>query len=300
MEYSERLKRLYNRWDPRGVFISDRRVYESRGVLCEPAGESKSTLMRAHWVCDLAMHPVLEQPIPSAFRVCSFMPVTGLLSLGMLSTKAMLPTVFVHWLYQSHSAAVRYCNYADTSQPLDAHRMLAAYTASTGVAWAVALASTALIRRSPSLGAIGLVAPHSAVAAAGMMSTIMNAEAELRDGVPVIDAHGTEIGHSRTAAFMTIGRAVLLHSIIVPSCALLFPVAAMRWFVAPRLANRPSWRWPSAAALVTAGVGVLTPVAGACVPPAVSIDFDSLEPELHQRYHCSDRPQQLCSARPLY
>ena len=43
-------------------------------------------LQEAQRVCDAAVHPVLKEPIPSAFRVCSFLPVTYGLSLAMIST----------------------------------------------------------------------------------------------------------------------------------------------------------------------------------------------------------------------
>ena len=79
-------------------------------------------------------------------------------------------------------------------------------------------------------------------------------EPELREGVPVADANGVERGVSREAARATVGRAVLLHSFLIPSCALLLPVVAMRG-IAVRLLD-PVMLPPAAIALTAAGVGV--------------------------------------------
>ena len=75
------------------------------------------------------------------------MPVTGTLSLGMIWSANPPAALLCHWLYQaraacqssrrhsrahrrpsaqSHSAGMRYCNYADVSRPLDAQRMVGA------------------------------------------------------------------------------------------------------------------------------------------------------------------------------
>lgn len=279
--WSQRLVRLLHRWDPRAVLISDGRAEAAVQKLRDADSQKPADLLDARWVCDCAVHPVLEKPIPSAFRVGSFMPITGILSLGMISTKAPLATVVYHWLYQSHSAATRYCNYADTARPLSGERMFKAYAASTTVACACSLASISAVARVPSLKVIGMVVPHAAVAAAGALSTIMNAEIELRDGVPILDSNGVERGISRVAARRTIEQAVILHSLIIPGCALLMPALTMRTLVAPHLLqHRPSLLWPCSAALVCAGVGVLTPCAAACVPPAIPLRKDELEPEL--------------------
>ena len=132
--YSDRLRRVLHRWDPRGIFIGDKRAYEAVSLLKTPQNHTDAQLAHARWTCDVAVHPVLEQPIPSSFRNSAFMPVTAILSLGMVSSSKPLGVLACHWLYQSHSAATRYCNYADTARPLDGQRMLAAYGLSTGVA----------------------------------------------------------------------------------------------------------------------------------------------------------------------
>ena len=130
---------------------------------------------------------------------------------------------------------------------------------------------------------------------------MINAEVELREGVPVVDAAGTERGVSRIAARATIERAVLLHSVLVPGCALLAPVLTMRMFVVPRLmSKRPELLWPSAAALVFGGVGVLTPVVAACVPSMVRLDTAALEPELSALRDKDGSPLPLWSAKALY
>ena len=299
--YFERVHRLLRRWDPRGAVISDACAKAAVDKLRHPQYESAADLADAQWVCDAAVHPILEQPIPSAFRVSSFAPVTASISLGMISTKAPMATVVYHWLYQSHSAATRYCNYADTSRPLDAKRMLSAYAASTGAACGLSLASMLITARLPALRLLDLVVPHSAVACAGAISTVMNAESELRDGVAVVDGSGTERGVSRVAARSTITSAVLLHSIVIPGCALLLPVVAMRTLVVPRLMHsKPQWLWPTAAALVTGGVGVVTPAAAACVPPMVRLDTEALEPELRGLKDDDGSPLPLWSAKSLY
>ena len=305
--YRWNVRALFRRWDPRGLLITDKQAHAAVALLRNPPSGDEAMAherSRAELVCDAAVHPVLEQPIPSAFRVCSFMPITGLLSLGMISTHSPIATLLYHWLYQSHSAATRYCNYADTSRPLDARRMAVAYAASTGAAWAIALASIGLVHRVPRLRAVGMVVPHLAVASGGAISTVMNAEAELAEGVGVQDAvTGEELGVSRAAARATVERAVLLHGVLVPSCALLAPVLAMRTIVFPRLQRiaTPAALWTSSMALVVGGVGVLTPFVAALVPPTVPLQPRDLEEELQPRLRDgSGAPRKLVSARRLY
>lgn len=104
--YRERLRRLLYRYNPAGALLSDAQVYAAAETLRLGRGTAKQT-ERALWVCDAAMHPVLQQPIPSAFRLSAFAPVTTTLALGMVSSKSPIGLVFYHWLYQSHSAGTR-------------------------------------------------------------------------------------------------------------------------------------------------------------------------------------------------
>lgn len=300
--YGARVGRLFRRWDPRGLLVSDTRAAAAVATLRDPQGASPADVVEARWVCDAAVHPVLEQPVPSAFRLCSFMPVTGAIALGMISSTSPLATLWYHWLYQTHSAGTRYCNYADTSRPLSERRMGIAYAASTAAAWAIGVGAVWLARASPRLKLAGLVVPHCAVACAGAISTVANAEADLQLGLPVADERGVEVGVSRAAAAATVGRAVLLHSALVPSCALLLPVLAMRGVALPWLGRRsPQMLWPAAAALVFAGVGVATPAVAALVPPTVSLPARELEPEFRGLTDEAGRPATLtvCS-RVLY
>ena len=128
---------------------------------------------------------------------------------------------------------------------------------------------------------------------------------ELEDGVAVLDAAGKEVGVSREAAKATIAKAVLLHSVVVPSCALLLPVVAMRAYVVPRLLrSAPNALWPVAAGLVVGCSCVITPVVAATISPEVTIDPQQLEPELAEkilRGTAGDgAPVHLRSSRELY
>lgn len=199
-EYRSRLHRLLRRWDVRGLLPSDAKAHDALALLKAPRGASAEQLEAAERVTEQVMHPVLEQPIPSAFRLCSFMPVTATLCLGMLSSKAPSGVLWFHWLFQSHSAGMRYCNYADTSRPLDGRRMLQAYGLSTLAACGVALASLRAVERVPRLRPLGVVLPHLAVGCAGAVSTVGNAQHELEHGVDVTDRAGEVLGVSRVAA----------------------------------------------------------------------------------------------------
>jgi hypothetical protein len=311
--YRARVERLFRRWDPRGLLYSQEKCAAAVARLKAPvalaadtasssSGSSKGSSSRsssslsvqqrlalseqaerdrARRICDAAVHPVLEQPIPSAFRVCSLLPITSLLSLAMISTKSAAATVLYHVVYQTHSAATRYCNYADTTRDLDASRMQLAYATSTAAACTIAVGASRLLTRLPSLKLVGLVVPHTAVACAGAVSTVLNAEVELREGVPVRNSSGEDLGLSVSAAKQTIRQAVLLHGVLVPACALLLPVAAVRTLVAPRLLKRsPHLLWPAASAVVVGCGFFATPVVSAIVPPVVELDPRSLEPEL--------------------
>ena len=327
--YRDNVRALLRRWDPRGLFVTRAQADAAVARLAAPPELSTPReLDRARWVCDAAVHPVLKEPVPSAFRVCSFMPVTFGLSLAMISTARLYTsTLFFHWLYQSHSAATRYCNYADTSRPLSVERMRAAYAASTAAAWGIALGSVALVSRVPRLAPLGIIVPHGAVASAGavsttataykstppcsharacislslssQVSTIMNAESDLQEGVPVHDADGRVVGTSKVAARETVKSAVLLHGVLIPGCALLLPVVAMNAVIAPRLLKAKMARhiWPVSAALTGVCCAVVTPLVGALVPPVVSLPADSvpLEPGIR-----GEDGKALFSSRRLY
>ena len=297
--YSDRLRRVLRRWDPRGVFVGDAKALAAVSVLKAPQNHTDAQLAHARWTCDVAVHPVLEQPIPSSFRNSAFMPVTAILSLGMVSSSKPLGVLACHWLYQSHSAATRYCNYADTARPLDGQRMLAAYGLSTGVACGIALAAVAEVRRAPSLRALGLIAPHSAVCAAGALSTYLNNEADLAHGVEVTDAAGAPLGVSTSGRGRRAARRASpeWRSAAVP---LLLPVPAMRGLVVPRLwKSHPDKLWPISAALVAGGVCVATPAAAASMPAVVSLPVDDLEPEGARREGATG-VETVYSSRVLY
>lgn len=325
--YRERLRRLLYRYHPAGVLLSDTEVHAAAETLRSSRASAKE-MERAHWICDSAMHPVLQQPIPSAFRLSAFAPITTACALGMVSGKSPIGLVFFHCaalppvpahprcshrpdrraplrctgLYQSHSAATRYCNYADTSRPLDGKRMLEAYAISTAAACSIAVGSLVAVARVPWLRPLGLVVPHAAVCVAGAASTVLNNEADLAEGVQVSDAAGKVRGLSQQAAREGVGRAVLLQSVLVPGCALLAPVLAMRSFVVPRLMyTRPLALWPISAVLVAGGVCVLTPAAAAMMPRRVAVPASRVEPELRQLRDEAGRPVELLySSRILY
>jgi len=93
--YRERLRRLLYRYHPAGVLLSDTEVHAAAETLRSGRASAKET-ERAHWICDSAMHPVLQQPIPSAFRLSAFAPITTACALGMVSGKSPIGLVFFH------------------------------------------------------------------------------------------------------------------------------------------------------------------------------------------------------------
>eukprot|EP00966_Prymnesium_polylepis_P084878 1965209-Prymnesium_polylepis.1 len=87
--YRERLRRLAARWNPGGVLIGDARAHAAVKLLRErPEGTPVASLVEAQRVYKAAVHPVLDQPIPSAFRHSSFLPITSILALGMVASKS--------------------------------------------------------------------------------------------------------------------------------------------------------------------------------------------------------------------
>lgn len=171
--YPARLRRLLRRWNPSGMLVSDAKAHAATKLLSDPRAASfaeASEVEAARCTFEAAVHPVLQQPVPSAFRICSFVPVTTIAAIGISSSGSAAGTLFWHWFYQSHSAAVRYCNYADTSRDLDPRQMTAAYAVSTASACAIGLG--ALHSRLPRR--LTLAAPHLALCFAGGLSTWIN------------------------------------------------------------------------------------------------------------------------------
>ena len=304
LSFRDRLKRLASRWNPSGALIGDVQAKAAIKLLRErPADASVASLLEAERVYKAAVHPVLEQPIPSFFRHGSFMPVTSLCAMGMVSSKAPGGLLLFHWLYQSHSAGMRYCNYADTSRPLDAQLMLKAYGLSTLAAWTVAFGSQRVVDKIPRLRLLGLILPHAAVGCAGAISTVVNAAHDLEAGVGFSDASGASLGMSRAVAQASVARAVLFHSVLIPGCALLAPVLAMRFLVVPRLLRSSPALIPLSSAALTIGCTcVMTPFAAATCPPVISVPTSALEPENQEKVRdvCAAPPERVWSDRILY
>jgi len=282
--YAERLSRLLKKWNPRGMMVTEDKAKAAVELLADRRGSavaSPAEIAEARWVYDTAVHPVLDQPIPSMFRACSFMPMTALAAIGLSGTRSAAGTIFWHWYYQSHSAAVRYCNYADTSRDLDPRRMLGAYAASTAAACVIGVGALRLASFFPRLRAVSSAAPHMALGCAGALSTVLNNEPQLKHGVPLVDERGQPFGcDSRAAAAATVARATLLQAVLVPACALLVPTLLVRTVIVPRLWMRAPNLLPIAASAVILGsVVVLTPLAVAAVPAYVPLLLDSLEEE---------------------
>lgn len=159
--------------------------------------------------------------------------------------------------------------------------MLGAYAASTAVACGIGLGALRLTSASPRLRAASLVAPHVALGCAGALSTVLNNQPQLNEGVSLIDEEGLEIGvRSRSAAASTVARATLLQGLLVPSCALLVPTLLFRRLLLPRLWMSAPQLLPLAASATIMGcVTVLTPLTVAMVPAFVPISWDNLEEE---------------------
>mmetsp|Transcript_29009 Transcript_29009/g.95309 ORF Transcript_29009/g.95309 Transcript_29009/m.95309 type:complete len:316 (-) Transcript_29009:91-1038(-) len=307
--YPARLRRLLRRWNPSGMLVSDAKAHAATKLLSDPRAASfaeASEVEAARCTFEAAVHPVLQQPVPSAFRICSFVPVTTIAAIGISSSGSAAGTLFWHWFYQSHSAAVRYCNYADTSRDLDPRQMTAAYAVSTASACAIGLG--ALHSRLPRR--LTLAAPHLALCFAGGLSTWINSWPMLERGVPLLDESGVAIpGVSSTAAARaTVERAALLQAVLVPACALLVPTAVIRAVLAPHLWRTAPQLLPLAAsATVLGSVGGLTPLATAAVPAYVSLAVADLEPEARERVAAEataaavrGTPARVYSDRPLY
>ncbi|KAL1523779.1 hypothetical protein AB1Y20_018703 [Prymnesium parvum] len=303
LPFSARLRRISARWNPRGVLISDAQAHEALRVLnTRTPATPAAALVDAERVCRAAVHPVLCQPIPSAFRHASFLPTTSALALGMVLGKSPLTLLGCHWLYQSHAAGMRYCNYADTSRPLDGALMLKAYALSTLAACGVALFSGKLVARAPRLRLLGSTLPHAAVASAGAVSCVMNASHELEAGTGFSDAEGTLLGKSRAVARASVCQAVLFHAALVPACALLVPVITLRALMPYLLRTSPVLVTPVSATLTTCCTWCLTPLAAAMVPNTISIPFSALELDNQEKVKAAigKEPTRVYSDRLLY
>ena len=179
--------------------LSDEKAAAAVGLLADKrrcALASEEELADARWVYDLTVHPVLDQPIPSAFRACSFIPMTTFAAIGLAAAPSSTAAAFgAHFFYQSHSAAMRYCNYEDTSRPLDPNLMLGAYAASSSAACAIGIAGVLLAPRVPmALRTAAQAAPHIALGCAGALSTVMNNGPLLTHGAQLVDERDQLLG----------------------------------------------------------------------------------------------------------
>eukprot|EP00965_Chrysotila_dentata_P071497 2362057-Pleurochrysis_carterae.AAC.1 len=287
--YSERLRRLLNRWSPYGVMVTHAQAQASVAIVKDSQFATTEETKTAKRIYEVAVHPVLDQPIPSIYRFGSFFPATLTTSLLLATTHKPALAFAAHLLFQSHSAGMRYCNYSDTSRPLDQNLMMNAFIASSAAACGIGSGAILLYRKFPKLRGVATVVPHLALSCAGAISTYMNNQADLEEGVVVADAYGRICGVSHEAARIGVYRAMWIQAVVIPGCALLAPMAFTRYVIFPRLtASNNFVQLPIAiSAAVVCGVVGLTPAMVALVDPQIGVAAASLEA------HCTEYAQTL-------
>ena len=104
-------------------------------------------------------------------------------------------------------------------------------------------------------------------------------------------------------AHASVARAVLFHSVLIPGCALLAPVLAMRFVVVPRLLRTSPVLIPISSAALTVGCTCyLTPFAAASCPPVITVPTSALETENQEKVRslCAEPRERVWSDRILY
>ena len=158
-------------------------------------------------VCQAAVHPDTNKPLPWIMRISSFMPMNVPLNVGfILMPPTFVNTVGVHIVNQSYNATMNYGN-ANASSPYTKEDITKGALAAVGSSVGVALTIRQInLKRSaaakgPKLILLNAATSTIACAAGGFANNWFMRSAEMERGVSLTDPDtGAELGKSKIAA----------------------------------------------------------------------------------------------------
>eukprot|EP01036_Dinobryon_divergens_P041073 gene41073-54409_t len=198
--------------NPLNVLASDADLDKAKSIVIayKNGTEDKSLTEDQIWAAkqlyDSAFHPQTGEKLfilgRMSFQVPGNMVITGSM---MTFYKSVPAVVFWQFANQSFNAIVNYTN-RNASAGVSDEQLGTAYVAATTASVGTALGFNKLIASSPALasGIIGRFVPLIAVAAANCINIPLMRQQEVKKGIAIETADGTEAGLSGKAAIAAI------------------------------------------------------------------------------------------------
>jgi sideroflexin-5 len=172
----------------------------------------------------------------------------------------------------------------NTGATMDMSALMQSYGMATVVSCSLAIGAGKMMKAYPGLAKFGIVVPYFAVISASTANIILTRMQEMREGVPVMDADGNELGVSQKAGVQGVWKTTYTRLWMLPVAFLIIPPTTMLGIrtMLPYLAVN------SKGLMTALEIGVILtclqqalPLALAVLPQTMELDVTQLEPEFH-------------------
>ncbi|CBY21947.1 unnamed protein product [Oikopleura dioica] len=267
--------------DPRNALLSASQLQNAKDIVTrhqkgENLGLTNEQLWKAKYEHDSAFHPDTGEKMFLPGRMSFWVPGNMIITGAMLAYQST-PQQVIFWQLanQSVNAVVNYTNRsgdADISTAELSANFLGATTLASGTALGIKKFAPKSMAR---------LSPFFAVCAANGLNTSLMRSNEIKNGIPVLDEHGNELGKSSIAAQRAVGQVIVQRiSCAIPAMAL--PLLGMIFLEKRYPALAKSKVGAPAAQVALVGFGLLfgNPLTCALFKQQSEISGGSLEPEL--------------------
>jgi tricarboxylate carrier len=279
--YMGRFKTMLEVIDPRTLFTSEATVKQCQELLKEfkktgvkRNGVTDEEMWDAKRIVNAVVHPVTEDVMFWGGRMSSFVPLNIPIMGGMI-TMSHTPALSCFWqiVNQSYNVVNNYVN--RSSAEVDWGPLMQSYGLAVSISAGIALGFAKMMQLYPGMSAIGPVGPYLAVISAGSCNVGFTRMDEIKNGVPVFDADGNNLGISIKAGQTAVFQTITTRSMALPIVPLLLP---------PILVNMVSLTSPAAKVVfqITVLAGCLCvglPAALAIQPQQMTLSVNKLEPQ---------------------
>jgi len=270
--------------DPRLLSVTSDRLRNAQDLIARFQGRASSeariatdaALWEARRIIDSAVNQATGEVIHPLARMCSFIPASLPITLGMLTMTSTASVLTLQWLNQSFNALF---NYSHRSQlGTDKSQVLKAYALATATSCGLALGLSKLATRIKPPWLISTFA----VMAAGSANVAFTRANEMTEGVNVFTANGDVVGKSQIAGKYAVGYTILSRSVFLPIPIMVLP-GLMSSYVSTRMLRNSVGK--RGKLLIDIGCIILSqaialPLCIAAFPQKLEIRRRSLEPSI--------------------
>jgi tricarboxylate carrier len=283
--FEGRAKHFFVTTNPLTVFTSDAELDKAKSIVeayrkgVEFPELSDDDIWHNKALYDSAFHCQTGEKLfilgRMSFQVPGNMLITGCMMTFYKSTPAV---IFWQTANQSFNAIVNYTN-RNASVGVSNEQLGTAYVAATSASVATALLFNKIIASSPSLaaGLIGRLVPLMAVAAANCVNIPLMRQQEVKHGITVETADGTELGPSGAAAVAAISQVIPSRIGMAIPGMFIPPLMMSRLEKTATFIKNPWLKAPATVLLTGILLSLATPLGCAIFPQTAEIKLNDLE-----------------------